>query len=260
MLRRQDDLRHLGRLAILVAHRHLALGIGPELARLALARAPGLGQTLQDAVGIVDRRRHQVGRLAAGIAEHDALVARALLALAVGGIVHTLADVGRLAVQQNVDLRLLPVEAVLLVADVANRPARRRLELRGVDQRLARGVLQDVAVLVLLQKRVRNPDLAGDHDAVGRGQGLAGNPHLPRVRYRHIRIAPGILRRHLARLAVGQVDDLVRDAVAYLVGMAFRNRFTGKQIVLTRHGPLPLEIANAQKQAASRSPQPDALC
>ena len=93
-------------------------------------------------MAVVDRRRHQVGRLAAGIAEHDALVAGAFLALPVGGIVDALGDVGRLGVQQHVDLGRLPVEAVLLVADGADRLARDRLELRRVDDRMTAGVLR----------------------------------------------------------------------------------------------------------------------
>ena len=84
------------RLAVLVAQRDLALGVGPEAA----ARAPewrASASALEDLVGVVDRRRHQLGRLVAGVAEHDALVAGALVLVA-GGI-DALGDVGRLAVQ-----------------------------------------------------------------------------------------------------------------------------------------------------------------
>jgi hypothetical protein len=59
-------------------------------------------RSFEDLVRIVDRRRHQLRRLAAGIAEHDALVAGALVLVAGG--VDALGDVGRLAVQQHVDL------------------------------------------------------------------------------------------------------------------------------------------------------------
>jgi hypothetical protein len=61
----------------LVLDRHLALGIRAEHA--AFARFAGVGEQLQDLVGIVERRRHELRRLAAGIAEHDALIARALI-------------------------------------------------------------------------------------------------------------------------------------------------------------------------------------
>ena len=83
-------------LAILVAHRHLALGIRAELAGIALTLTARLGEKLQDAMRIVDRRRHEVRRLVAGIAEHDALVARAFFALLVGRVINALRDVGRL--------------------------------------------------------------------------------------------------------------------------------------------------------------------
>ena len=80
MLMRQDDLGHADRLAVLVTDRDLALGIGAEA--LLGARAARLRQVLQDAVGIVDRRRHQFRRLPAGVAEHDALVAGTLFLVA----------------------------------------------------------------------------------------------------------------------------------------------------------------------------------
>ena len=83
------------RLAVVVADGDLALGVRAELAgaRRRLARASA--SSLEDLVGVVDRRRHQFRRLAAGIAEHDALVARALVLVAGG--VDALGDVGRLA-------------------------------------------------------------------------------------------------------------------------------------------------------------------
>ena len=59
MLGRDDDLGRFGRLAVLVAHGDLRLGIGAEDAGLAVAA--GGGEKLDDAVGVVDRRRHQVG-------------------------------------------------------------------------------------------------------------------------------------------------------------------------------------------------------
>ena len=70
-------------------------------------------------MGVVERRRHQFGRLAAGVAEHDALVARALVLVAGG--VDALGDVGGLGMQQNLDIGVAPVEALLLVADVLDR-------------------------------------------------------------------------------------------------------------------------------------------
>ncbi len=109
--------------------------------------------------------------------------------------------------QQHVDLALLPVEAVLLVAD--------RLD------RLARGRL-DLALHRLLVER--GADFAGDHDAVGRGQGLAGDAHL------------GGIHAGLGGFLEEEVDDLVRNPVANLVGVAFSDGLAGKEVVLAGHG------------------------
>ena len=79
---------------------------------------------------------------ACGTCDEDIAVARTLAALLVRSTVHALRDVGRLAVQEHLDLCRLPVEAVLLVTDVADRLARRRLELRRIDDRFAVGTLE----------------------------------------------------------------------------------------------------------------------
>ena len=92
MLVRDDDLGDAGRLAVLVAHGHLALGVGPEHGLL--AGVPRLRDQAQDLVAVVDRRRHQLGRVLAGVAEHDALVAGAFILVAAA--VDALGDVGRL--------------------------------------------------------------------------------------------------------------------------------------------------------------------
>ena len=136
MLGREHDLGDADRLAVLVLDRDLALGVGAELGGGALAGLARIGEHLEDLVGVVDRRRQQFRRLAAGIAEHDALVAGAVILVA--GLVDALRDVGRLRVQQHVDLGLLPVEAVLLVADRLDRLARGRLDLR-LDLLVGRG-------------------------------------------------------------------------------------------------------------------------
>ncbi len=101
MLRRQHDLRDFRSLAVDVANRDLALGVRTELADVALASMTASRQQLQDLVAVVDRRRHQVGRLATGIAEHDALIARALFPLPVGGVVDALAQCPPTAVQST---------------------------------------------------------------------------------------------------------------------------------------------------------------
>ena len=99
MLVRNHDLRRLDRLAVFVAHRHLALGVGAE--RLFAPRMARFGEIAKDLVRVLDRRRHEFRGLAAGVAEHDALIARAFILVA--GRVDALRDVGGLGVQQHLD-------------------------------------------------------------------------------------------------------------------------------------------------------------
>ena len=82
VLGRNDHRGRAHRHFILVAQRHLALGVGLEERRLA-AVAVG-GHPLEDVVRIIERRRHQVGRLVGRVAEHDALVAGAFVLVAAG--------------------------------------------------------------------------------------------------------------------------------------------------------------------------------
>ncbi len=108
--------------------------------------------------------------------------------------------------QQNVDLRLLPVEAVLLVADGADRLAGNALHLR------LHGLLVE-----------RGADLTGDHDAVGGRKRFAGHTHL------------GGIHASLGRFLEEQIDHLVRDAVTDLVRMPFGHRFRREKIRRPRH-------------------------
>ncbi len=181
-------------------------------------------------MGVVDRRRHEGGRLVAGVAEHDALVARAFFLVVAGLVgVDALGDVGRLRMQQDVDLRRVPVEAVLLIADVAHRHA------------------SDVGDEILGYAR-RAASFARDDDAVGGGERFAGGADRPRI------------DSSLLTLAEEQIDDLVGDAVADLVGMAFRDRLAGELVILPDHrsflsgllSPRPdSRVARRQKRAAS---------
>ncbi len=56
--------------------RDLALAVGPQPIRLRLVEA-GFGQPIDDPVSQRDRQRHQLRRVVAGVAEHQALVAGA---------------------------------------------------------------------------------------------------------------------------------------------------------------------------------------
>ena len=204
MLRRQDDRADRRRGAVLVMDRHLRLRIGAELAGLPLACLASLRQALEDLVRIIDRRRHQLGGLPAGITEHDALVAGAFAGLVAR--VHALGDIGGLRMQQNVDLDLLPVEAVLLVADRLDCAARRGPHL-GAD-------------LPLVE---RASHLTGDDDPIGGCKCLAGDADLAGV------------HADLLCLAVEQVHDLVGYAVANLVWMAFRHTLGREEELVALH-------------------------
>ena len=131
MLVGHHDLRGRDRLAVLVFDGDLALGVGPQRG-FSLPECRASARRLQDRVGIIDRRRHELRRLVAGIAEHDALVAGTFILLLAG--IDALRDVGRLRVQQDLDLRRFPVEAGLLVADVLDGLARHGLDLLGRDR------------------------------------------------------------------------------------------------------------------------------
>ena len=198
------DLRHLDRLAAFIADRHLTLGVGPE--RLCLARTARLRHQLENAVSVVDRSRHQFGCLAARVAEHDALVAGALVLVA--GRVDALRNVGRLRVQMNFDARLLPMKAGLLVSDVLD------CEPGHMGEIVAR-------------QRRRPAGFAGNDDAIGGRKRLAGDAHPARVP-----AEPG-------RLVEKRIDDFIGNAIAHLVRMAFGYQFAGEKKTCARHLDTP---------------------
>ena len=198
VLGRQDDGGGALGFAILVFDRHLALDVGLQLRA---ARAADVGQAFQDVVAVLQGRRHQLRRLVRRIAEHDALVAGALVLFI--GRVDADGDVGRLGVQVAGVFRGFPVEAVLLVADVLDRGADQRLQ--AVDDGLGEGL-----VLFLGVARLGRADLAGQDDPLGRDQGLARHAGL------------GILRQE-------GVDDSIRDTVGDLVGVALGDAFRGEE-------------------------------
>ena len=80
VLGRQDDGDGFLRLAVLVADRDLGFCVRRQ--RRFLSAVARVSQELQDLVAELDRRRHQLGRLVRGVAEHDALVACALFLVA----------------------------------------------------------------------------------------------------------------------------------------------------------------------------------
>ena len=126
-----------------------------------------------------------------GVTEHQALIARALVLVA--GRVDANGDVGGLGMNVDVNLGVLPVKALLLVADLAHRGA-------------------SYVFQVPMGDAIGPPNFARQNNLIGRAQGLAGHPG-----FRH-------------RGQVG-VHNRVRNAVGYLVGMALGNRFTGEQVI-----------------------------
>ena len=142
------------RLAVHIAHGHLAFGIGPQKGQAAVASQ--LGLAFDQAVGIVDGRRHELGGLVAGVAEHQALIAGPGVEVVVAGMVHALGDVIGLLVVADHDRATLVVDTVLgiVVTDAFD------------------GVARDLDVVYV---RVGG-DLAGQHDKACVAQGLGGYP------------------------------------------------------------------------------------
>ena len=179
MLGRQDHGLEADRLVVLVAQGHLALGIGPqpgELAVLAHLRL-ALHQPMRERNG----RRHQHVGLVGGIAEHQALVARALFALVLA--VDALGDVGGLLADDVEHAAARAVEAHVggVVADVEHGLAHQRLHIHP-------GARGDFA--------------RDDHDA-GLHQGLAGHAAARIDRKNGIQHGVGYLIGDLVRVAFG---------------------------------------------------------
>ena len=183
------------RLAVLVSKRHLALGVRPELGHP--PGVPRLGHLMQDTVGVEDRRRHQRLGLAAGIAEHNPLIARALVLVGVGIGIDAAGDVGRLFVHIILELAALPVEALLLVADLAHGAAR--------------------CLFDDLRRHALGPTHLSRHDdAVGGDEGLDGDARM---------WVGGKVK----------IDHCVGYAVANFVGMTLRHGLTGKDVIGAGH-------------------------
>ncbi len=176
------------RLAVDVLDGDLALGVRAQPLQAAVLTHFGLA--LHDAVRVVDRQRHQAGGFVGGVAEHQALVAGALVERVVVGGVDALGDVGRLAVDRRQHRAALVVEADVgvVVADAAD------------------DFLRDLAVVGV----GGGGDFARDHDQAGGDQRLAGDAR------------PGVFGQHRVEHAVG---DLVGD----LVGVAFGDRLGGEE-------------------------------
>ena len=164
MLGREHDSVKARRLSVLIVlDRDLALAVRAEIREfLCLSE---LCQLAAELVREANRIRHELLRLPAGIAEHEALIARALvqipllLALALlERVVHALRDVRRLLVECGQHGAGIAVKAVL-ASRIADFPD-------GVAHQL----------LIVNPRRCRN--FSHQHNEAGRRRGLAGHAAL----------------------------------------------------------------------------------
>ncbi len=148
-----DGIDALGRMVVVVLDGHLALGVRAQVGHLGVLLAADGGEFLQQAVAEVQGQGHVGVRIAAGVAEHHALVAGALV-------------LGLLALHALVDIRAL-------LMDGAEHAAAVRLE-----HVLAFGVpdAADHVTCDLLHVEVGFAlHLTGQHHLPGGDQGFAGH-------------------------------------------------------------------------------------
>ena len=208
---------HTGGLAILVIlHRHLRLAVGAQVIHQLFLT--DLRQALGHLLGQGDRQRHQLRRLVAGVAEHHALIAGAVVQRTVTGLlglqtlVHAHGDIAGLLVDVGDHGAGVAVEAVLgpVIADV---------------QHHLTGDLGDIHVAV-------GGDLAHDVDQARGHAGLAGHT------------AIGILLHD-------GVQNRIADLVADFVGMSLRHGFRGKQSLCHSFSMLLYKIFSIRVKALS---------
>ena len=130
VLGRHHDGVDLDRPTIDVAHGQLTLRVRPQPRQATVL--PHFALALHDAVCVVDRKRHQLRRLVAGVAEHQALVAGTLVEVQTFAFIDTLGDVRRLAIDGGQHRAGLVVEADVGVV-VTDAPYRILRQLPVID-------------------------------------------------------------------------------------------------------------------------------
>ena len=190
---------------VFVAQGHLAFGIRLQERRHAAVTV--IRHLLEDAVRIIQRRRHQIRGFIGGVTEHDALVAGAFVLVAAG--IDALGDVRRLRVQVVFKGQILPVEARLFITDALHRLAHGALDFFLRARFPITGHIDHAAAT----------HFTGQYDAVCGGQRFAGD-----TRFRV--------------LGQEQIDDGVGNLVRHLVGMAFGHGFGGEDEAAAGHDTL----------------------
>ena len=205
MLGRQHDGRHAHRFSVTVHNCQLRFCIGTK--RRLSAVFADLSKAAQDRVGVLDRRGHQLGRFVHSIAEHDTLIASALIPLLTRD---ALSDMGGLLVQQVQNVTGAPVEFLLLVPDVLDTITGDAVDLTHVFGQFV---------------RVGQANFAPYHNLIGRRECLDG----------HAR------QRVLCQKGI---KDGIRNPVTDFIRVALRDGLRGKGIVLSLHrGCAPLGYA-----------------
>ena len=184
-----------GRVLRVVLDGDLGLAVGAEvLQRAVLAYG---GELLGEALGDHDRQRHQLRRVVTGVAEHQPLVAGALLVERVHGAGPALVP----GVDALGDVERLPADGHLHAAAVA-------------VEALVGAVVADLEDLLAHQL---------GHGGVGGGADLARHDHEPGGEQRLDRDAT-------AGVVLDQVvEDGVADLVGDLVGVSLGHGFRGEQ-------------------------------
>ncbi len=179
VLRRDHHRIHALRPPTHIFHGHLRLAVGPQEIHLALASR--LRKPPRQPVRQLDRHGHQLFGLVAGIAEHQALIARAAGVNAHG-------DVRRLVVDRGNNGAGLGVEAILSagIPNVANhfpgQVAKVDVGVRGDFARYQhqsgsnQGLARHAAARIVLQHRIENGigNLVGDFIGMALGNRLRG--------------------------------------------------------------------------------------
>ena len=167
VLGRDHDRVHAQRTAgpVVVFDRYLTFGVGPQIGHRG-AFAADDGQLLEDHMREDERRGHVLAGFVAGIAEHDALIACALLLL--GCAADASVDVGRLLVDGRQHAARVAVETVvaLRVADAVDHAAHYALHVHiGIrahfarhdhEARRAERLARDLGVAVAAQEFVED--------------------------------------------------------------------------------------------------------